>query len=77
MTAMIDTLETAQKLKDAGMPEPQAHEVARAISAGLSDERIATKSDLERLKFELTNRMLVIVGSMLAIFTALDKIFLT
>lgn len=69
----IDTLAFAKKLKAAGFTDEQAETLAHA-QAELIDERLATKSDLERLELRLTIRM----GGMLALavaFLAALKLF--
>jgi len=72
-TTTFDTLAFAKKLKAAGFTDEQAETLAHA-QAELIDERLATKSDLERLELRLTIRM----GGMLALavaFLAALKLF--
>jgi len=82
MTGMIDTLQAAEDLKAAGMPEVTAQAVVRTISRATSDERLATKYDIEKLdlkidalKNELTVRLTVIMAGLLALFAAFDRFF--
>lgn len=58
---IFDTLQYANKLKNAGVPEEQANIHAEAI-ADLLDNRMATKKDLEQIK----NNLLIKLGGMLA-----------
>ena len=51
---MFDTLEYAEELKAAGVPEGQAHVQARALSR-LTEEKLATKDDLAILKTDLAH----------------------
>jgi hypothetical protein len=50
---MFDTLEYAEELKAAGVPEGQAHVQARALSR-LSEEKLASKEDIALLKTDIT-----------------------
>jgi len=63
-TAIFDTLAYAKKLKDAGVPENQAEIHAEAI-AGLIDEQLATKTDLQILEANVTARNIRWVAGML------------
>ena len=51
---MFDTLEYAEELKAAGVPEGQAHVQARALSR-LTEDKLATKDDLAILKTDLAH----------------------
>lgn len=51
---MFDTLEYAEELKAAGVPEGQAHVQARALSR-LTEEKLATKDDFAILKTDLAH----------------------
>ena len=51
---MFDTLEYAEELKAAGVPEGQARVQARALSR-LTEEKLATKDDLAILKAGLAH----------------------
>jgi hypothetical protein len=82
MSAMIDTLQTAEDLKAAGIGETEAGAIARAIGLSFGDDRIATKVDIdflrkeiEHLESRLTVKMTVIMGGLLALFTAFDRFF--
>lgn len=63
-TAIFDTLAYAKKLKSAGVPENQAEIHAEAI-AGLIDEQLATKKDLQILEANVTARIIRWVAGML------------
>ena len=63
-TAIFDTLAYAKKLKEAGVPENQAEIHAEAI-AGLIDEQLATKKDLQILEANVTARIVRWVAGML------------
>jgi len=63
-TAIFDTLAYAKKLKEAGVPENQAEIHAEAI-AGLIDEQLATKKDLQILEANITARIIRWVAGML------------
>ena len=63
-TAIFDTLAYAKKLKSAGVPENQAEIHAEAI-AGLIDEQLATKKDLQILEANVTARIVRWVAGML------------
>lgn len=62
--AIFDTLVYAKKLKEAGVPENQAEIHAEAI-AGLIDEQLATKKDLQILEANVTARIVKWVAGML------------
>ena len=63
-TAIFDTLAYAKKLKEAGVPENQAEIHAEAI-AGLIDQQLATKKDLQILEANVTARIIRWVAGML------------
>jgi len=63
-TAIFDTLAYAKKLRGAGVPENQAEILAEAI-AGLIDEQLATKKDLQILEANVTARVVRWVAGML------------
>ena len=63
-TTIFDTLAYAKKLKEAGVPENQAEIHAEAI-AGLIDEQLATKKDLQILEANVTARIVRWVAGML------------
>ena len=63
-TAIFDTLAYAKKLKEAGVPENQAEIHAEAI-AGLINEQLATKKDLQILEANGTARIVRWVAGML------------
>ena len=60
----LNTLAYAKKLKGAGVPENQAEIHAEAI-AGLIDEQLATKKDLQILEANVTARIIRWVAGML------------
>jgi len=51
--AAFDTLRTAKRLKEAGLPEAQAEAVTDAIRSGMDTSDFATKADIQALKTEL------------------------
>ena len=51
-TALFDTMEAAEALTRAGLPEPQAKAVAITVRKAVS-EGVATKSDVGELRTEL------------------------
>lgn len=60
MTALtFDTLAYAKRLRDAGMPEPQAEAQATALADALkgSAADLATKADLKELELRLDARL--------------------
>ena len=76
MSAMIDTLQTAEDLKAAGMPETQAKAVSRVLGGALEGGDLVTKgflkSELEGMEARLTLKLTAIVGALLALFKMLD-----
>ena len=76
MSAMIDTLQTAEDLKAAGMPETQAKAVSRVLGGALDGGDLVTtgglKAALEGLESRLTLKLTAIVGGLLALFKMLD-----
>ncbi len=72
-TATFDTLATARKLAESGLEAAQAEAVTEAIRAAVT-EGVATKSDLETLRADLTWRMVLVVGALLALATAVDRL---
>jgi len=77
----FDTLKYANKLKNAGVPAEQAEVQAEAmkeqndIVQDFIDEKLATKDDLKRLKYELiiclggiTTAGVVVLGFLMALF---------
>ncbi len=72
-TATFDTLATVRKLAESGLEAAQAEAVTEAIRAAVT-EGVATKSDLETLRADLTWRMVLVVGALLALATAVDRL---
>ena len=72
-TATFDTLATARKLAEFGLEAAQAEAVTEAIRAAVT-EGVATKPDLETLRADLTWRMVLVVGALLALATAVDRL---
>ena len=72
MSANIDTLRTAETLREAGVPERQASAHARAIDEALSDAKLVTRDYLDArlatLRDQLTWRLLGGTGALLALF---------
>lgn len=82
---MIDTLATARSLEQAGMDPAHADAVTEAIGGAVSSADTVTRADLDAamaslraelaaLETRLTWRMLAIVGGLLALVTALDRL---
>ncbi len=67
MIAAVDTLEIAKRLKDAGFNDPQAEAITTIIRDVRATDfsELATKSDLEILRRDLTIRL----GGMLVVAT--------
>lgn len=67
MIAAVDTLEIAKRLKDAGFNDPQAEAITTIIRDVRATDfsELATKSDLEILRRDLTSRL----GGMLVVAT--------
>ena len=71
--ALHDTLSVTKRLKGAGMNEPQAEAVAKAIHGSMRDAtaHLATKEDLSTMESRLTWRvfgmMLGIAGLLVAV----------
>lgn len=55
-TLVFDTLQYANKLKAAGVPDKQAEVQAEAM-AEIIEERLATKKDLKELEINLSNKI--------------------
>lgn len=72
-TATFDTLATARKLQESGLDGTQAEAVTEAIRAAVT-QGVATKVDLEKLRADLTWRMVLVVGALLALATAIDRL---
>ena len=69
----FDTLAAARTLENAGMDASQAEAVTETIRTAV-DQNAATKADLGELKEALTWRVFLIVGGLLALATALDRL---
>jgi hypothetical protein len=67
MIATVDTLEIAKRLKDVGFNDPQAEAITKIIreATEIDLSQLATKSDLELLRRDLTIRL----GGMLVVAT--------
>jgi hypothetical protein len=67
MVAAVDTLEIAKRLKNAGFSDPQAEAITTIIRdvREIDLSQLATKSDLELLRRDLTIRL----GGMLVVAT--------
>ena len=71
----FDTHAFIKRLTGAGMPEAQA-EILAEEQARLSETQLATKTDLERLKHELTIRiggMIFALGGVLVAIKFLER----
>ncbi len=76
----FDTLAAARTLEDAGLTSKQAEAVTTTIRVAIA-EGTATKEDITRLEARLaeletrlTWRMFAVVGGLLALVTALDRL---
>ncbi len=58
-TIAFDTLAYAKRLRDAGVPEPQAEAQAAALAEALKSSagELATKADLKELELRLETRL--------------------
>jgi len=67
MVSAVDTLEIAKRLKNAGFSDPQAEAITTIIRdvREIDLSQLATKSDLELLRRDLTIRL----GGMLVVAT--------
>lgn len=63
-TVAFDTLKFVEKLKAAGVPEPQAKAEAEALQEAFGTAELATKRDLERLEAKLDTRFERIDGEL-------------
>ncbi len=70
----FNTLAAARTLENAGIDSAQAEAITETIRAAV-DENAATKADLAELKEALTWRVFLIVGGLLALVTALNRLF--
>lgn len=76
MTAItFDTLAYFDKLKSAGVPEPQAKVQAETL-AEIIDEKLATKRDLKELEQRLTYKLTIRLGAMLTSAVAILSILI-
>ena len=69
----LDTRAAARTLENAGMDAAQAEAVTETIRSAV-DQNAATKADLAELKEALTWRVFLVVGGLLAVATALDRL---
>jgi len=76
-TLTIDTLAYAKRLRAAGIDDRQAEAMAEALAAGISETgaelatkadlaNLARREDLAELKAELTNRIYLVAGLIVA-----------
>jgi len=80
----FNTLAAARTLEDAGIDSAQAEAITETIrvavdgnaatKAGLTELKEATKANLAELKEALTWRIFLIVGGLLALVTALNRL---
>ena len=78
--ATFDTHAAVRALEEAGMDTPQAEAVTETVRTAVV-QGVATKADigdlrtdLEKLRADLTWRMVLVVGALLALATALDRL---
>ena len=83
--AAFDTLAAARALRDAGMNLAQAEAVAEMVHEAVNTSDLATRADVATLRAELradlaaletrlTWRMFLVVGGLLALATALERL---
>ena len=83
--ATFDTLSAARALQGAGMDSAQAEAVAGTIGEAVGGSDAPTRADLAALRAELradlagletrlTWRMFLVVGSLLALVTAVERV---
>ena len=68
-TITFDTLKFVHRLRNAGIPEPQAEAIAEAFKDASGEAEIATKGDITRLEGVIREselRMTVKMGAMIA-----------
>ena len=81
----FDTLAAVRNLQGAGMDSAQAEAVTEMVNEAVSTSDLATKGDLATLRAELradlaalemrmTWRMFLVVGALLALATALERL---
>lgn len=56
-TITFDTLKFVHRLRDAGIPEPQAEAIAEAFKEASGEAEVATKRDIERLELKFEAEM--------------------
>ena len=78
--ATFDTHAAVRALEEAGMDTPQAEAVTETVRTAVV-QGVATKADIadlctevEKLRADLTWRMVLVVGALLALATALDRL---
>ncbi|MFN3077962.1 MAG: DUF1640 domain-containing protein [Alphaproteobacteria bacterium] len=73
-TIPFDALKFVHRIRDAGIPEPQAEASAEAFKDASGEAEIATKRDIKRLDADTRTEMLVMkwmTGGLLAGVTSL------
>ena len=65
-TSLFDTLEAADALARAGLPEPQAKAIAATMRKAVS-EGVATKSDVAELRAELKGEIAAVKAELWAV----------
>ena len=77
-TTAFDSLATARALEQAGMDSAHAEAVTEAIGGAVSSANVVTREYLDarlaELETRMTWRMFAIVGGLLALVTALDRL---
>lgn len=77
-TITFDTLKYVERLKAAGVPEPQAKAEAEALSEALAEtiaiRDLATKTDLESLKSDIIKWVAGLLLAQAALVAALVKL---
>ena len=71
---VFDTLDFANKLKAAGVPDRQAEVQAEAI-AGIITENLATKQDLREMELRITTKLGGIMVGGISLLVILMKLF--
>ncbi|MFN3076793.1 MAG: DUF1640 domain-containing protein [Alphaproteobacteria bacterium] len=70
-TITFDTLKFVHRLRDAGIPEPQAEAIAEAFKDASGEADLATKQDLVVLEQRLTIKLGAMMVALAAFLSAI------
>lgn len=73
-TVTFDTLKFVKKLKDSGIPEPQAEAISDAIKEASGEVDLATKADLRELEYRLVIKLGAMMMAAIAVVATLVKL---